>query len=278
MNVYPDFATITKYLELNAVQRTMQAGIKRIARRGSGLEFEQLRDYRFGDAINHIDWNATSKHQKLISREFQDERDQMICILMDSGMTMQMRDGELTAFDHALNALILLSYVVLRQGDSISVQFFGHSNKKIDPIRGVSGINSLLNGIFEERSGSIPSDYVQAAEKLLQRQRRRSLVLLVTNTREKSEDIVDALRLLSGRHLTVLVNLRDRVLDEIASRHVSTYESALLSSERSYFMMERAALRSACSRVCHETVDCTPITLLVQLLNAYLRVKRSGAL
>lgn len=278
IKVYPDFATITRYLELSAVQNTIQTGIKLVARRGAGLEFEQLRDYRFGDAINQVDWNSTAKHQKLISREFQDERDQMICVLLDSGMTMQMRDDELTSFDHALNALILLSYVALRQGDSILVQFFGHSKKTIAPLKGVTSINTLLNAIFEERSGPVSTDYIEAAETLLEKQRRRSLVLFITNTRGKAADLPDALKLLSARHLTILVNLRDRTLDRIANQSVSTLDEALMTSESAYFMQDRKQIRSHCAQVCHDTVDCTPTQLLVHLINAYFRVKRSGAL
>ncbi|MCY4096432.1 MAG: DUF58 domain-containing protein, partial [Gammaproteobacteria bacterium] len=90
VNVYPDFVAISGYLELAAKQHIAQLGMKLVARRGSGLEFEQLREYRLGDPLNHLDWKATARHQKLISREFQDERDQLICVLLDTGMTMRM--------------------------------------------------------------------------------------------------------------------------------------------------------------------------------------------
>jgi len=278
VNVYPDFVAISGYLELAAKQHKAQVGMKLVARRGSGLEFEQLREYRDGDPLNHLDWNATARHQKLISREFQDERDQLICVLIDSGMTMRMNDGDLSSFDHALNALILLGYVALRQGDSIAVQFFGHTNRWIAPVKGATNINTLLNSVFDVQSGSEPSDYVAAAESFLTRQRKRSLVVFVTNSRETETEIPLALRLLSKRHLTLLVNLRDSVIDEIPRRTVETYEDAILLAELSHFLSDRRRLLTRCARSCHLSLDCRPQDLIVRLMNAYWQIKRSGAL
>ena len=278
VNVYPDFVAISGYLELAAKQQRAQLGMKLIARRGSGLEFEQLREYRLGDPLNHLDWKATARHQKLISREFQDERDQQVCVLLDTGMTMRMNDGELTSFDHALNALILLGYVALHQGDSIAVQFFGHTNKWLAPVKGANSINALLNSVFDVQSGPEASDYVVAAESFLTHQRKRSLVMLVTNSREKESEIPVALRVLSKRHLTLLVNLRDSVIDEIPNREIEKYEDAILLSERAHFLQDRRRLFSQCSSACHLGIDCRPQDLIVRLLNAYWQVKRSGAL
>ncbi|MCY4129510.1 MAG: DUF58 domain-containing protein [Gammaproteobacteria bacterium] len=278
VNVYPDFVAISGYLELAAKQHRAQLGMKLVARRGSGLEFEQLREYRLGDPLNHLDWKATARHQKLISREFQDERDQMICVLIDTGMTMRMNDGELTSFDHALNAMILLGYVALHQGDSIAVQFFGHTNRWLAPIRGAQSINTLLNSVFDVQSGPEPSDYVVAAESFLTHQRKRSLVMLVTNSREKESEIPSALRLLSKRHLTLFVNLRDSIIDEIPNHKVEKFDDAILLAERSHFLQDRRRLFTHCARSCHLSIDCRPQDLLVRLLNAYWQIKRSGAL
>lgn len=278
VNVYPDFVAISGYLELAAKQHTAQLGMKLVARRGAGLEFEQLREYRLGDPLNHLDWKATARHQKLISREFQDERDQLICVLLDTGMTMRMRDGELTSFDHALNALILLGYVSLHQGDSIGVQFFGYSNKWLAPVKGTNSINKLLNSVFDVQSGPEPSDYIVAAESFLTYQRKRSLVMLVTNSREHASEIPLALRILSKHHLTLLVNLRDSALDEIPRRKVETSDDALLLSERAHFLQDRQKLLRRCAGSCHLSIDCRPQELVVRLLNAYWLIKRSGAL
>ena len=90
-------------------------------RRGEGLEFHQLREYREGDSQRQIDWKATSRSGQLISREYQDERDQQIMLLIDCGRRMRAQDDELSHFDHVLNAALLLAYVGLRQGDAVGL-------------------------------------------------------------------------------------------------------------------------------------------------------------
>ena len=57
------------------------------------------------------------RRQELVSREYQDERDQRVIFLLDCSRRMRTKDGDLSHFDHSLNAMILLSHVALRGGD-----------------------------------------------------------------------------------------------------------------------------------------------------------------
>ena len=83
----------------------------RCARRGEGMEFHQLREYRQGDSQRAIDWKATSRTARLISREYEDEKDQRVLLVVDCGRRMASKDGELSHFDHTLNAALLLAHV-----------------------------------------------------------------------------------------------------------------------------------------------------------------------
>src|SRR5690606_30834185 len=117
--VYPDFTRLHG-APLMAVDNWLsRLGIRQQPRRGLGLEFHQLREYRDGDVLRQIDWKATARKRVPIAREYQDERDQQILLMLDCGRRMRSQDGELTHFDHALNASLLLAYVALRQGDAL---------------------------------------------------------------------------------------------------------------------------------------------------------------
>jgi uncharacterized protein (DUF58 family) len=91
-------------------------------RRGEGTDFHQLRDYREGDSLRQIDWKA-SRARRLISRDYQDERNQQVMLLLDTGRRMlpasaRRRDSH---FDHVLNASLVLAYLALRQGDAVGL-------------------------------------------------------------------------------------------------------------------------------------------------------------
>lgn len=126
----PDFARLYG-AELMAVDHWLnQIGVRGGQRRGLGLEFHQLREFRDGDTLRQIDWKATARKRTPIAREYQDERDQQILFLLDCGRRMRSQDGDLSHFDHALNASLLLAYVALRQGDAVGAMTFAGDDRR----------------------------------------------------------------------------------------------------------------------------------------------------
>ena len=278
VRIYPDFAAVAGYLELLGDRQTVRLGIKKRQRRGEGLEFQQLREYRPGDTMRQIDWNATSRRRELISREYAEERDQRVLFLIDSGRRMRTRDHLLSHFDHALNGMLLLAYVALRQGDSVGLQLFGATRKWVPPQRGVGSVNMLLNEIYAVHSGSEQADYVTAAEELMGHERKRALVILMTNLREEDADLLPALRLLRQRHVVVLANLRERVLDDTLQQRPRVFRDALRLAATHDYLQERKRYQAQCTSIANAVLDCSPQELPVQVVNAYWQIKLSGRL
>ena len=90
----PDFAQIARYAWLAGDRRLQEIGIKTYQQRGQGTDFKQLSEYRTGDSVRHIDWRATLRLAKPIVREFQDERDQCVMLLVDCGRRMRADDRQ----------------------------------------------------------------------------------------------------------------------------------------------------------------------------------------
>lgn len=278
VRVYPDFSIITSYLGLLSDQQTVRLGLRLTPRRGEGLEFHQLREYRTGDSVRQIDWKASARRQSLISREYQEERDQRVLFLIDSGRRMRARDGRLSHFDYALNAMLLLAYIALRQGDSVALKVFGHDRKWIPPQRGVASVNLLLNESYDLHTGTEAADYLSAAEEVMTQQRKRSLVILLTNLREEDDDLAPALALLRKRHVVLLANLREQILDENAEHMPQNFDAALRVAGTHAYLAARRQHQASCQALAHLLIDCTPEELPVSVVNAYWQVKRSGAL
>ncbi|MCZ6617199.1 MAG: DUF58 domain-containing protein [Gammaproteobacteria bacterium] len=278
VRVYPDFAVISNYLELVSDQHSIRMGIKLTQRRGEGLEFQQLREYREGDTIRQIDWKATARRQALISREYQEERDQRVLFMIDSGRRMRTRDGVLSHFDHALNGMLLLAYIALRQGDSVALKLFGTERKWVPAQRGVGSVNLLLNEVYDLHTGTEAADYISAAEEVMARQRKRTLVVLMTNLREEDADLLPALKLLRQRHVVILANLRESVLDVTAQQIPLGFEDSLKVAGTIRHLAQRQHYQTQCLPLAHMVLDCTPQELPVRVVNAYWQIKRSGKL
>ncbi|UUZ49469.1 DUF58 domain-containing protein [Massilia sp. B-10] len=75
--------------------------------------------------MRSIDWKATARMNRPITREYQEERDQQVVFLLDTGRRMQARDELTTHFDHALNAVLTLGFLAQKQGDAVGLMSFG---------------------------------------------------------------------------------------------------------------------------------------------------------
>ncbi|KAF1053383.1 MAG: hypothetical protein GAK43_01440 [Stenotrophomonas maltophilia] len=278
--VYPDFARIYG-AELSAVDHWLnRIGVRSGQRRGLGLEFHQLREFREGDTLRQIDWKATARKGTPIAREYQDERDQQILFLLDCGRHMRSQDGDLSHFDHALNASLLLAYIALRQGDAVGLMTFaGEQTRHLPPTKGTTQLNALLNATYDLQSSQRPADYSAAVQSVLSRQKRRALVVLVTNLRDEDDDeLVASVRRLSRQHRVLIANLREEVLDALRQAPVHGYDDALNYCGALDYLNARAGLHERLLAHGVPVLDARPSELGPELVGRYLSWKRAGAL
>src|SRR5271167_3967356 len=107
-----------------ALAGAFQAGRRKSPRRGEGSEFESLREHQRDDDFRHIDWKASAKRGKLISRQYETERDQRLMILLDTGRMMSPKIGSYRKLDYAINASVHLAQIALHKGDLVGYAIF----------------------------------------------------------------------------------------------------------------------------------------------------------
>ncbi|MED7667131.1 DUF58 domain-containing protein [Pseudomonas moraviensis subsp. stanleyae] len=277
--VYPDFARLYGG-QLRAVDNWLsQLGVRQRQRRGQGQEFHQLREFREGDSLRQIDWKATARQRTPIAREYEDERDQQIIFLLDCGRQMRSQDGELSHFDHALNACLLLAYVALRQGDAVGLSTFADDQPRhVVPVKGSGQLNVLLNTVYDLDSTQHPADYQAAVNQLLTRQKRRALVVLVTNLRDDDDQLLGAVKRLSAQHRVLVASLREQALDTLRQTTVQTMPEALAYCGTIDFLNARSQLHERLTAHGVAVMDVRPAELGAELVTQYLNLKSSAAL
>lgn len=278
--VYPDFARLYGGQLLAVDNWLSQLGVRQRQRRGLGLEFNQLREFREGDSLRQIDWKATARQRTPIAREYQDERDQQIIFMLDCGRRMRSQDDELAHFDHALNACLLLSYVALRQGDAVGLYSFAASpSRYLAPVKGAAQLSVLLNGVYDLQSSQRPADYQAAANELLARQKRRALVVLVTNLRdEDDQELLTAVKRIGRQHRVLVASLREEVLDQVRQNPVQTLPEALAYSSAINYLNGRTELHERLSPHGIALLDARPGELGPELVSRYMNWKKAGSL
>jgi len=278
--VYPDFARLYGGQLLAVDNWLSQLGVRQRQRRGLGLEFHQLREFREGDSLRQIDWKATARQRTPIAREYQDDRDQQIIFMLDCGRRMRSQEGDLAHFDHALNACLLLSYIALRQGDAVGISTFaGEQDRYLAPVKGTAQLNRLLNSVYDLQSTQRSADYSTAVRQLLARQKRRALVVLVTNLRDEDDDeLLGAVKQLGLQHRVLVASLREEVLDTVRQTPVQTWQDALAYCGTIDFLNARATLHERLIAHGVPVLDARPGELGAQLVSRYLSWKKAGTL
>ncbi len=277
--VYPNYSTISKLLAYAVDSQAHLTGVRLSRRRGEGIEFHQLRDYREGDSLRSVDWKATARMGRLIAREYQDERDQQVVFLLDTGRRMLAKDDELAHFDHALNAMLLLSYVAIRQGDAAGVMTAGRERTWLAPRKGADAINGLLNHVYDVQPQPVEIDYIAAATELTAKQRRRSLIIILSNVREEdSEELRIATNLLRRRHLVILASLRESALDDTLTRDIHGFDDAVVYAATNQYLDARREAHKLLQAGGVFVEDCLCADLPAAITNRYLAIKRAGLL
>lgn len=279
VRVFPNFAPLAGFALFSAEQASRLVGAHIKRRRGEGTDFHQMREYRVGDSMRQIDWKATARARKLISREYQDEKNQQLLMVVDTGRRMLAHEGGLSHFDRALDATLVVSYIALKRGDAVGLFTAGGEQRWVSPQRGMGAIDTLLRASYDLQPAPVATDYLAAATELALRQRRRALVMLVTNLRDEDiEDVLGAVRMLQKRHLVVVASLRERDLDEALDQPVSDVRSAVRAAAAARYIAQRAAAHDLLRNHRVSVLDVTCEQLPAALVEQYLTIKRSGLL
>lgn len=277
--VYPNFRALARYTLLATDNRLSQIGVLQVRRRGEGMEFHQLREFRQGDPPRAIDWKATARTGRLISREYEEEKDQRVLLVIDCGRRMASKDGELSHFDHTLNAALLLAHVALRQGDAVGMLTMGGISRYCEPRKSAGAVHAILNRAYDIEPTLAVPDYQQAARDIMREQRRRALVILLTNLRDEDDDtLLPALKLLRTRHLVVLASLREAILSRALAARVDSFDRAVTHAAAADYLAARERAFRKIETAGAITLDVEPAALPIALVNRYLGLKREGRL
>jgi len=284
VRVYPNFQALARYTLLATDNRLSQIGVLQVRRRGEGMEFHQLREYRQGDAPRAIDWKATARSGRLISREYEDEKDQRVLLVVDCGRRMAAKDDapdgdRLSHFDHTLNAALLLAHVALRQGDAVGMLTMGGVSRYCEPRKSIGALHALLNHAYDIEPTLAVPDYERAASEVMLRLRRRALVIVLTNLRDEDDAaLLPALKLLRARHLVVLASLREAILSRALTARVDSFERAVIHAAAADYLENRERAFRRIENTGAITLDVEPERLPIALVNRYLGLKREGRL
>ena len=281
VKVYPNMRK-AREAELKALgARSLVSAHRKTSWRGEGREFESLRDYVRGDELRHISWSATARRGKLVTRQYQIERDQMILIVLDAGRLMTARIEQETKLDSAVHATLALMSAAARGGDNAGLVVFGRRIKAyLPPKRGREHMDAALEALHAIEPEMIEPSYSRAFEFIAANCKRRSLVVLLTDLvdEEGSRDLLTSLKILRPRHLPLVVTISDRDLKAVVRDVPTTVPDLFTQSVAEEIIHQREAALRLVEAQGGLALDVTAAALAPALLEKYLQVKERGLL
>jgi len=279
VKVYPNLAGIRAHEIAAKKERLGDIGIHPSRLKGTGLEFESLRAYVPGDELRRVDWKATARHARPITREYDVERSQHVILCLDLGRTMASDLGLLTKADHAVNAAALLAYVAAKAGDWVGLYAFAQGPIIYDPPR-KQQFSRVLDSLYALQPQTVESNYYQSFLEAAHRIRKRALVVLFTDLLDpdSSARLLRYVTLLTQRHLVLCAALSDYELYDIAARSPTQPRQLYERTVATALLADRQRALAALRQRGAIAFDATPANLSVEVLNRYLEIKARARL
>jgi uncharacterized protein (DUF58 family) len=168
-----------------------KVGEHRSPQKGFAIEFAQHREYGAGDDVRHLDWKAHAKTDRLFIKQYEQDTNFVLQILVDCTGSMNFSSGKLSKFDFARVLAATLSHLVLSQRDAVTLGFIGNGQPELLPLSDTPGrLPLILNALANARADgalSIAEDF----KKLTTRLARRSITILISDLLQNEEDLLN---------------------------------------------------------------------------------------
>ncbi len=248
--------------------------------RGSGTEFDSLREYVPGDDVRSLDWRASARSVDLVVRTWRPERDRHVLLVLDTGRTSAGRVGDAPRLDAALDTALLLAALASRGGDRVDLIAVDRE-VRASVLGATAGdlLPALVTAMAPLEPRLVETDMRLVASSVLARASRRSLVVLITTLDESAvgEGLDPVLASLLRRHTLMVASVADPELAALATgrgdaERVYTAAAAQVARDARTRVTERLTRRGV------EVVDAAPDDLPPAVADRYLALKAAGRL
>lgn len=277
--VYPPLVSMRLRASLARAARRREAGLRPVRRLGEGRLFESLREWVPGDDIRHIDWKATARRRKVITRQYEAERRQQVLLVLDAGRLLTADLAGVARIDYVVQAALELASAAAQHDDNVGVMVFADGVQHfVAPQRGRLGLKRVLDVLAVVEPKLVEPDYPGAFRYLAARNRKRALTVVFTDVIDRfaSEAIVANVASLRPRHLPLAVTLRNPELDHVAALKPVEPRDAFRKAAAEELLRARDEALGHMRRAGVLVIDVTPERAAQAVVTKYLDLKRRG--
>lgn len=182
--------------------------------KGQGMEFSEVRDYVPGDDIRSIDWNVTARMNKPYVKQFVEERELTVILMVDISGSGYFSSCRQTKNEIAAELSSLLAFSAIQNNDKVGlILFTNHVEAFIPPKKGKTHVLRVIREVLSFRPEGKETDFASALDFLNKAIRKRSVVFLISDF--LSSGYEKLMRISAKKHDLICISLHDQREREI---------------------------------------------------------------
>ncbi|MFD2512632.1 DUF58 domain-containing protein [Pontibacter locisalis] len=176
--------------------------------KGTGLEFDDVRSYQYGDDVRSIDWNVSAKGHGTFVKTYREEKEQSVFLMLDVSASQSIGTGLQQKIDVGKEICGVLALSAARQQSQIGIICISDQKEKyIKPAKGIQQAYTIIKELNELSPKSAKTNLAAGIRLTMDIIKRRSIILLIS-------DFIDVnyekeLAMLAKRHDLIVMQLLD---------------------------------------------------------------------
>ena len=206
-----DLAKKIRYIQIytSKTVNDVLAGEYKSAFKGSGMEFDEVREYQPGDEVRSIDWNVTARQGHPYVKRFHEERELTVMFLVDLSASGRFGSGSQSKNELAAELCALLAFSAVKSNDKVGlIMFTDHIERFIPPAKGTSHALRIIGEVLGHHAEGAKTDIPGALDFFGKVIRKRCVAFMISDF--QGDDFERPMRILGRRHDLIAVSVADR--------------------------------------------------------------------
>jgi len=204
----------------------IQSGAYNSKFRGGGIEFSEVREYVPGDDVKRIDWNVSARHNSLFVKEFVEENELNIYLILD--LSASNNFGFIKSkLDLSFEVAVSLMFLALKNNDKLGLGIFTDKLEKFIPSKkGKKQLLRIIRELIDYTPKSKKTDIMKSLSTLNNKLKRKSVIYIISDFISDSYD--KPLKFLKLHHRVTLINIsdiREKEIPEIGYAYLEDAET-----------------------------------------------------
>lgn len=280
VKTYPSYMQM-RAIELSAVNANVPIGQRRLRKLGQTLEYETAKPYVLGDDMRNMNWKTTARTGEMMVNLYQDEREQHIYSVIDTGRVMKLPFGGMTLLDYSVNAALALSRAALVRSDRAGLLAYG--SRQATSVR--ADRRSRQMTMLNEALYAVSTDFSESNDEVMFASLRRlvptrSLLMVYTNieTMGAFQRRLPVLRALATRHVVVVTMFENTEVTQLSTTPSTTTDNVYLRTTAEMFAWQKREVIAQMRQHGIMAVYARPENMGLATVQRYVEMKSRGVI